>query len=80
MIKWNCCRCGVASRMPKHTNDALRKSHKTFWCINGHSNYYPHETEEEKLGAKVKKLEKEIEQLKFNPLYSFIKKIFKSGE
>ena len=44
-----CCRCGVVFAMPKTLDKQLRDNHATFYCPVGHANYYPGETEAERL-------------------------------
>jgi len=77
MTEWTCCACGCVQWMPTDHNDSLRRSHKTFYCVNGHSQHYPKKTPieevEEKLmneysknaqlESRIKKLEKERTQI-----------------
>ena len=49
-----CCSCHVQFQITADHQGHLKQSHKSFYCPNGHSIYYPGET-------KVKKLEKELE-------------------
>lgn len=43
------CSCGVHFGLPESFYNARKKDHKTFYCPNGHSRYYPGKTEEERL-------------------------------
>ena len=45
----NCITCGVPFGLPQSLDTALRNSHKSFFCPNGHSQVYTAESEEEKL-------------------------------
>ena len=49
----NCADCGVSFCMPNEMVTHRRTSHKTFFCPNGHSNYYAGKSEEEKLKEKL---------------------------
>ena len=44
-----CSRCGLRFGLPARYEDNRREDHREFWCPNGHSQYYPGETEAEKL-------------------------------
>jgi hypothetical protein len=51
LIQVTCARssCGVTFGLAKHHHTALRDSHNSFYCPNGHMQSYPQETVEEKL-------------------------------
>jgi len=40
MVDWSCANCGCQQWMPKDFNESLRRSHNTFYCVNGHGNVY----------------------------------------
>jgi hypothetical protein len=44
-----CCNCGVSFAITQRMKQELLKSHKSFFCPNGHSQYYPGTNEVEKL-------------------------------
>ena len=44
-----CSMCGLRFGLPARYEDRRREDHREFWCPNGHSQYYPGETEAEKL-------------------------------
>lgn len=44
-----CANCGVAFGLETGYDDERRKDHKTFYCPNGHTQWYPGKTEKEKL-------------------------------
>jgi len=45
----HCPSCGLWYPLPTHYEDARREDHKTFYCPNGHSCYYPQQTDRELL-------------------------------
>lgn len=49
-----CITCGIVFAIPAHYKEELRKSHKAFYCPNGHSMYFPAETEEEILRRQLR--------------------------
>jgi len=54
----HCCTvCKITYWITAKHESCLRDCHNTFYCPNGHTQYYPHETEEEKLKKKLKILE-----------------------
>ena len=53
-ITETCCNCHVQFQITAVHQRQLKKSHKEFYCPSGHSQYYPGETQAEKL-------EKELE-------------------
>lgn len=55
-----CIVCGVEFGLPARLDDEFRKDHRLFYCPNGHQQYYPQETEEERLRKKVRFLKDDI--------------------
>lgn len=55
----NCANCGIEFCLPQAVEDKRREDHKTFYCPNGHSNYYPAATEKER---RIRQLELLVEQ------------------
>jgi hypothetical protein len=53
MIDWSCCNCGCVQWMPKTFNEQLRGTHATFYCVNGHGNYYSKKTELEEVQGRL---------------------------
>jgi len=45
----NCCKCGIAYAVPVNWKKTKQEDHSEFCCPNGHKQYYPGETEAEKL-------------------------------
>ncbi|MBA7618336.1 hypothetical protein ES703_25657 [subsurface metagenome] len=50
-----CITCGIVFAIPENYKAQLRETHKTFYCPNGHSMYFPAETEEENLRRQLRK-------------------------
>lgn len=44
-----CSACGIVYFVPDNFRDKRRQDHKTFYCPNGHNQYFPGETEAERL-------------------------------
>ena len=59
--KTTCSKCGAQSLLPAERIRKLRQSHATFYCPNGHSQYFPGKTAEEK---RIEQLEREVAALK----------------
>ena len=53
-----CCKCGIAFGMPGHFTNKRREDHESFYCPNGHSQYFPHKSEAEKAQAEAEKYKK----------------------
>jgi len=53
----SCAQCGVVFSIPEKLEAQRRDDHGSFWCPNGHSNYFPGKTAEEK---KIEWLEREL--------------------
>jgi hypothetical protein len=62
MSKIQCADCGIAYLVPDRWKQARRDDHKTFWCPNGHTQYFPGETEAEKLRRERDHLKQRIAQ------------------
>lgn len=60
----HCSSCAVPMHLPKSYFDARREDHKTFYCVNGHSQWFPHETDEERLRKKLHAADIEAERLR----------------
>lgn len=58
-----CATCGVQYAIPQKLKAELRESHRSFYCPNGHSQWFPDETEAEKLRKELKRKEQEISDL-----------------
>jgi hypothetical protein len=58
----DCATCGVLFAMTDSLVRELRKSHRSFYCPNGHSMHYTAQTEEEKLRAQAASLRAQLDQ------------------
>ncbi len=56
-----CCNCGVAFAMDTALYQQRRKDHASFYCPNGHSQYYTGQTDEQK---RIAELERAVELAK----------------
>ena len=59
-----CCVCHISFAMTKDFCAARLKDKKSFYCPNGHSQFFISETEEEKLKKEVNRLENKIEDIR----------------
>lgn len=50
-----CANCGMLFAVSQQFEKELRNTHTRFYCPRGHNNYYPDETEEEKLRKEIAK-------------------------
>lgn len=66
MVAINCASCGIIFAMPEKYNSERRADHKTFYCPNEHTNYYPHKSEAEKLKEQLQAKDKELRQVLAN--------------
>lgn len=80
MSDWQCAKCGCQQWMPQKLNAQLRRTHNTFYCVNGHANHYYKKTDSEEIENKLMneysknaQLESRIKQLE----KSFLNRIFK---
>lgn len=48
-----CINCGILFAMPSELNRKRRRDHKNIYCPNGHAQYYPQLSEEEKLKSRL---------------------------
>lgn len=53
-------KCGVQFAISKSYQERRRNDHKNFRCPNGHTNYYPQESKEEKLARQLKERDAEL--------------------
>lgn len=59
----DCANCGVEFCLPAGLHARLRRNHETFYCPNGHRNFYPGKTKEEK---HIEELERRVRILQDN--------------
>lgn len=55
-----CSECGIVYFVPDNYQSKRRKDHKTFYCPNGHNQYYPQESEAEKYKRKAEVLADQV--------------------
>jgi hypothetical protein len=55
-----CSECGVPYTIPSKLQQSLRQSHNTFYCPNGHRQYYPGKTALEKAKETIKEQEERM--------------------
>ena len=60
----NCAECGVSFAFPAALAKRREEDHKSFFCPNGHSNYYPQKSEAEILLERLRTKERELEDMK----------------
>jgi predicted RNase H-like nuclease (RuvC/YqgF family) len=60
MIDIGCAACGIRFSIPNAVDERRREDHKTFYCPNGHGNYYPGPSAKEK---RIAALERQVRQL-----------------
>lgn len=58
-----CANCGVKYGIESEFRKRKRQTHDEFYCPNGHSNYYPQETEAERLRKELKNKEQELSEV-----------------
>lgn len=90
MQETNCCICGVKICFDDGFYNTLKKTHKTFYCLNGHAQSFVAKSEAEKQkeicdiikkesDKRIDELEQEIESLRDKSIYCpTCKKFFKS--
>ena len=52
-----CASCGIQYAIPERRQRELRENHETFYCPNGHTQWYPQKSEAEKLRDELKRKE-----------------------
>lgn len=55
-----CSCCGIVFSIPENLMTELRRTHASFYCPNGHSQYYPQDNETEKLRKELRRKEQEL--------------------
>lgn len=62
LVTENCSKCGVLFAFSSDYQKRLRDNHETFYCPHGHSQYYPAETEVERLRKRLDSVVSERDQ------------------
>lgn len=52
-----CCECGIGFAMPDLYYQERKDDHRTFYCPSGHKQYFPEESEEERLRRQLRSAE-----------------------
>jgi len=60
LARLTCSQCGVSYWITEKHESHLRRCHNSFWCPNGHSQYFPGETDAERKIAKIQSERDEI--------------------
>ena len=60
LILEHCYKCGVVMAKPSDFRGARKQDQKEFYCLNGHSQYYPGETEAQRLRRELDAKESEL--------------------
>lgn len=56
-----CAQCGVSYALTAAFEARRRNDHKTFYCPNGHDQYYPQKNEAEKERERAERLQRQVE-------------------
>ncbi|MGD0077066.1 MAG: hypothetical protein ABSB91_00410 [Sedimentisphaerales bacterium] len=57
MAQETCIECGIVFAMPDVLHAEFRRSHKSFFCPNGHRQYYPGKSDLEIANERIAQLE-----------------------
>ena len=60
-----CANCGMVFAFDGDLLERRRRDHKEFWCPSGHSNYFPGESDLEKLERELKEARVEIRRAEY---------------
>lgn len=60
----NCADCGMSFALPVAVAKRREEDHKSFFCPNGHPNYYPQKSEAEILRERLRTKERELEEMR----------------
>jgi hypothetical protein len=60
LVTETCINCGVLFAIPQDLKRGLRENHKNFYCPNGHSMFYPGESEAERFAREKRDLENKL--------------------
>jgi hypothetical protein len=64
VVKETCVSCGVIFALDESHRTELQKSHKSFYCPNGHSQYFPAQSVEEILRQDLARERQRSDQIK----------------
>ena len=57
-----CCKCGIEMVLPQHYYNSRKVDHATFYCLNGHKQYYPGESDVEEANRLRRNAENDAER------------------
>ena len=57
----NCIACGVVIAGPESTKKFRKADHKSFYCINGHRQFWPQKSDTERLREQLEEKERALE-------------------
>jgi len=60
LVSIKCSKCGVTFAATESFVAVRRADHRTFYCINGHEQYYPQKSEAEKLRERLRVTEGQL--------------------
>lgn len=63
LIVIGCARCSMDFGVTKRFDEDRRDNHKSFYCPQGHTNYYPQKSETEKLREEIERKERQVGRL-----------------
>lgn len=61
LVRESCCNCSVVFAMPSELCDRRRNDHQTFYCPNGHPQYYTGKTDAQKERERREAAERDLE-------------------
>lgn len=77
IVPEQCCNCGVHFGIDHHHHKSLKETGATFYCPNGHSQYY---TKKEQMDKRVKELEAQLQEAETDRKYLSNSLKFTKGE
>jgi len=60
-----CANCGMVFAFPQHLMEKWRRTHEGFYCPSGHNNYFPGQSDVEKLQRELKEARLEIKRAEY---------------
>ena len=58
-----CCVCGISFKIPQSRLSQMKRNHETFYCPNGHPQWFPGESREEILKKELEKANASLSRL-----------------
>jgi hypothetical protein len=60
-----CAACGIVFAFPEHLMEQRQRDHREFYCPSGHTNYFPGESDVERLARELKEAKLEIKRAEY---------------